>query len=199
MVNKTWSEHFQWCLMVSLDRHKEGVSKATTNFVPFPRIPSLLRLCDYVQRMITTRIIAALKTPSAGLLTIVGALLLLYTNPGHTQTYPSPLGQTTFQGLSRPAENIRNQGLKFFYTPGRVKSRLKSLLWVDDGLVHLGASPLLCAALRDQAMKEGRVKTAHPSLKTSFSHSADNPCLLQELFRPAARKPMAFAPVVNHR
>ena len=114
--------------MVSLDRHKEGVSKATTNFVPFPRIPSLLRLCDYVQRMITTRIIAALKTPSAGLLTIVGALPLLYTNPGHTQTYPSPLGQTTFQGLSRPAEIIRNRGFKFSLTPGRGEIEIEILV-----------------------------------------------------------------------
>ena len=39
--------------------------------------------------MIPTRIIAALMAPSAGLLTIVGALHQLYTNPGRTQTYPS--------------------------------------------------------------------------------------------------------------
>ena len=41
----------------------------------------------------------------------------------------------------------------------------KILVVGDDGLVHLRAPPLLCAALRDQAMQLWRVKRADPSLK----------------------------------
>ena len=145
MVNKTWSEHFQWCLMVSLDRHKEGVSKATTNFVPFPRIPSLLRLCDYVQRMITTRIIAALKTPSAGLLTIVGALPLLYTNPGHTQTYPSPLGQTTLSGPFSTCRNHKKSRVQVLFNSGEGEIEIEILV---VGRWWFGASWWLTFALR---------------------------------------------------
>ena len=58
----------------------------------------------------------------------------------------------------------------------------------DDTLVHLHGSPLLCAAQRDKAVQVERVKSTHPSLKSSFSHSADNPYLLKMLFRPVARE-----------
>ena len=137
-------------------------------------------------RMITTRIIAALVAPSAGLLTIVGALTLLYTvNPSRTQTYPS-LGQTSFQGISRHVENIRNQEFKFSLTEGEGQDQKlvpgKILVVGDDGLVHLRAPPLLCAALRDQAMQLWRVKRADPSLEPSFSHSARPPTVSRSFF-----------------
>ena len=115
---------------------------------PSQRFQSPLRLCDhYVQiiRMIRTRIIAAFVAPSAGLLTLVGALSCFIP----TQATPKHINlhwvKQPFRGLSRPAENIRNQESKFFLPEGRVKLKLKSLLWLM--MVWCIFMPHLCSAL----------------------------------------------------
>ena len=118
-----------------------GSFKSKNQIVPFPKIPSPLWLCDYVLKMITTRIIAALMAPSAGLLTIVGALPLLYTNPSRTQTYPPPLGQTTFLGPFSTWRKHKKSRVKILSNRRKSEDQKlvqsKILVAGDDGLVQI--------------------------------------------------------------
>ena len=137
--------------------------------------------------MITTRIIAALMAPSAGLLTIVGALPLLYTNPSRTQTYPPPLGQTTFLGPFSTWRKHKKSRVKILsnrkegWGPEVGPKQNPCCGWWWFG-ANLFASPLLWVALRDQAKQVGRVKSLHPSLEPSFSHSANHPTFSRSFF-----------------
>ena len=107
-----------------------------------------------------------------------------------TQATPKhiPLGQTTFSGHFSTCRKYKKSRVKILFDSGEGEIEIEILVVVDDGLVHLRASPLLCAAQRDKAVQVERVKSTHPSLKSSFSHSADNPYLLKKLFSAGSKR-----------